>query len=40
MIANAISLKANKGDFEQAVIAKADIKEVDKLLMALETKFE
>lgn len=32
MLANAISLKANKGDIEQATLGKADIKEVDKLL--------
>ena len=40
MVANAIANKANKGDIDQAILAKAEIKEVDKLLMALEAKFE
>lgn len=35
MLANAINLKANKGDVDSAVVGKADFKEVEKLLMAL-----
>ena len=40
MLVNAICNKVNKQDVDASLSMKADIKEVDKMFMALEAKFE
>lgn len=40
MLVNAICNKVNKQDVDQAMATKMDIKEIDQMFMALETKFE
>ncbi len=39
-LVNAICNKVNKQDVDQALALKADSKEIDKIIEALETKFE